>query len=595
MGEMDINLIRVQIDENSILKGPTKEEVKNYKGRPEDFNYYVQSKKYDQLEEFIRSSERVSEKLINPLFCPEESKKNLAPKKIKSKTKGKFSDFILVDDLIDYVCKKNRIQKDEISKESFQEMEEKVKDHNSIIRKIYLKELILNTLTPAISRVFMEDCFTEEEKNQISSKKFDKRGPKNLEFLFYYDRAFKRGETQIYWNALVQKCSFFKVNEGGGILSPAQIDVSSVPIDKDNFFVGAYGGFPGASFLEINKKEKKIYIYINEEIFKASSLNLCGTDLDFFISMVDEIISNKIQIKINDWEVEISPVEINSFFGKIKSLREGISWERSDNDHSYSDPVSFFLTSMFAIGNYAYKNATPESFERIEKIEELIRSSFCPDGPKNKKNNKEKYVEEKIEKHGLMDWWNREFTVEERGYIESANLTFKHTGFYGPGDLLTSLCYTHIKKLDFDLVERFIKKKETSPSYFKEKRIQHLNYFYSECIDVYNTMRDNQFCVEKTKEYCYKSIEISEKVLREKEKEEEDRLNFLKERGMESNNNICKPSHPGYLQMCVILEREKKYREALEMLLVSNLKGWSIDENGDRESRLRKKLLIYTE
>jgi hypothetical protein len=250
---------------------------------------------------------------------------------------------------------------------------------------------------------------------------------------------------------------------------------------------------------------------------------------------------------------------------------------------------------MFAIGNYAYKNATPESFERIEKIEELIRSFFCPEDLNNKKINKGKYVEEKIGKHGLMDWWNGEFTDDEKNYIESTNLTFKHTGFYGPGDLLTSLCYTHIKKLDFDLVERFIKKKETSPSYFKEKGIQHLNYFYSECIDVYNTMRDNQFCVEKTKEYCYKSIEISEKVLREKEKEEGDRLNFLKERGMEANNNVCKPLHPGYLQMCVILEREKKYSEALEMLLVSNLKGWAIDENGDRESRLRKKSLIYTE
>ncbi len=378
--DIKIDIIRVPIDENSVLTGPTEEEIKNYQGKPEDFNYYISHKKYDQMEEFIQSLRGITKKFINPLFNPEEIKRFLIPNKIKNKSKGRFSNFILVEDLIDYVCKKNRIQKDEISKEFFLEMEGKVRDHNLIIRRIYLKELILKILNPAISRVFMEDLFTEDEKNQIASKKFYKRGPKNLEFLFYYDRAFNRGENQIYWNQLIQKCSFFKINSGEEILSQTGMEIDRVPIDKNNFFVGGYGDFPGGSFFEVDRERRKICISINKEIFKASSLNLQGDDYNFFISMVNEITSNKISLKINDWEIEISEIKMNLFFKKIRSLREGLKWKTSDNDYSYSDPTSFFLNSMFATGNYAYKNATDFSLSEIEKIGKKIEDFFPLEG-----------------------------------------------------------------------------------------------------------------------------------------------------------------------------------------------------------------------
>jgi hypothetical protein len=387
--DIKINIIRVPIDENSILTGPTKEEIKNYQGKKEDLNYYISNKKYDQLEEFVQSLEGITKKIINPLFNPEETKRFLIPNKIKNKSKGRFSNFILVEDLIDYVCKKNRIKRDEISKEFFLEMEGKVRDHNLIIRRIYLKELILKILNPAISRVFMEDLFTEDEKNQIASKNFYKRGPKNLEFLFHYDRAFNRKENQIYWNQLIQKCSFFKINSGEEILAQTGMEIDRVPIDRNNFFVGGYGDSPGGSFFEVDRERRKIYISINKEIFKASSLNLQGDDYNFFISMVNEITGNKISLKINDWEIEISEIEINSFFKKIRSLREGLKWKKTDNDYSYSDPTSFFLNSMFATGNYAYKNATIFSLSEIEKIGNKIEEFFPFEGsqevPLNKK------------------------------------------------------------------------------------------------------------------------------------------------------------------------------------------------------------------
>jgi hypothetical protein len=238
----------------------------------------------------------------------------------------------------------------------------------------------------------MEDFFTPDEKNKIfSSKKFDKRGPKNLEFYFHYHRVFNRGKRFILWDDLVQNCAFFKVNsEDEETLSIAPISIRSVPIDRDKFFVGCYGNSPGASFLEIDKETRKIYVYVNEELFKVSNLNLHGDDYDFFLYMVEKIIKGKITAKINDWEVEISPIGIDPFFEKVKDLRKDISIN-DYNDYGHSDAVSFFMNSMFATGNKAYKNATPQSLKMIENIEKKIVSFF---GPSNKKDPENESVKE---------------------------------------------------------------------------------------------------------------------------------------------------------------------------------------------------------
>ena len=84
---------------------------------------------------------------------------------------------------------------------------------------------------------------------------------------------------------------------------------------------------------------------------------------------------------------------------------------------------------------------------------------------------------------------------------------------------------------------------------------------------------DSKF-YDLAKKYCKKQIEISVIV----------KIAFLEEPW-----NLSLPSHKGYNQLAIILEKEKKYKEAIEICNEAYEFGWNSDWN-KRIIRLNKKL-----
>ena len=79
---------------------------------------------------------------------------------------------------------------------------------------------------------------------------------------------------------------------------------------------------------------------------------------------------------------------------------------------------------------------------------------------------------------------------------------------------------------------------------------------------------------ESAKKYCKKQIDISTIV--KKAFQEEPWYDSL-------------PSHKGYNQFAIILEKEKKYSEAINLYIEANDLGWTSDWD-KRITRLKKKL-----
>jgi hypothetical protein len=187
--------------------------------------------------------------------------------------------------------------------------------------------------------------------------------------------------------------------------------------------------------------------------------------------------------------------------------------------------------------------------------------------------------------YGLSDWWFAEFTEAERKYIEkryspvgtgdnARPLTHGKILVGGTGrasQLLWGLATWFKKPTDFRIAERILKKAE-------EVAFDPLDFHftYQQMIQVYYRVREIEpKALDNAIEACKKQIQISSQV---------------SERMKGEYPGLRLPSHIGYKQLAIILEKQKNYAEVIRLLNQAQVQGWKGDWE-DRIARCEQKIL----
>ena len=183
-----------------------------------------------------------------------------------------------------------------------------------------------------------------------------------------------------------------------------------------------------------------------------------------------------------------------------------------------------------------------------------------------------------IKYFGLENWWFSEFSTEERRYITE---TFQPLG--SSSELLTTgdISYTSQTAVGLllDLAGCFSKEKDRPIAYKFMKKAEELNetkgsvldlhFYYGQKIALYYKDRESPGCLEKAIEACKKQIELAEKAAKSFRRQYKD---------------SPLPSHKGYQQLAIILEKQGKFDETIELCRKSQKQGWT----GDWEKRIER-------
>lgn len=203
-----------------------------------------------------------------------------------------------------------------------------------------------------------------------------------------------------------------------------------------------------------------------------------------------------------------------------------------------------------------------------------------------KKDNKK--IKGEIGYFKLEDWWINSFNDDERNLILSVYSPFgigvdgntnnqKSTLIDGniqhsSGNTLKFLVgfFSWFSKKEYydSIAPKIISEIEYQISNFNYP-ILDLHFAYGSIMAFYYKNREKDDCYDKAIYYCKKQIELSKESAKE----------FIKEFG---DRNL--PGHMGYKQLSIILEKEKKYEEALQLIKRANDEGWS----GDWEKRIER-------
>lgn len=123
---------------------------------------------------------------------------------------------------------------------------------------------------------------------------------------------------------------------------------------------------------------------------------------------------------------------------------------------------------------------------------------------------------------------------------------------------------------DSDEIDKIILDKIEEEAVDEKAKVD-LHFIYQSLITQNYKKRESIEYLEKAKYYCLKQIAISEHI-----------SNYYKK------NEGFIPSHIGFKQLSIILEKEKKYSEAINYCKMAINQGWSGDWN-NRISKLEKK------
>jgi tetratricopeptide (TPR) repeat protein len=188
-------------------------------------------------------------------------------------------------------------------------------------------------------------------------------------------------------------------------------------------------------------------------------------------------------------------------------------------------------------------------------------------------------VEGQLGYFNLADWWLSAFSLEEREYIEqvfqplesqpdSRPLTQGKIS-YSSGtavQLLSSLAGWFKKPKDNHIAQKILHKAEELGS----SRILDLHFMYAQMVETYYRMRDTDAgALDMALVACKKQINIAPQALEEFKRQPPD--NFI-------------PAHIGYTQLAIVLEKQKKYAEAIELCQQAKLQGWC----GDWDKRIER-------
>lgn len=189
-----------------------------------------------------------------------------------------------------------------------------------------------------------------------------------------------------------------------------------------------------------------------------------------------------------------------------------------------------------------------------------------------------------IELFNLKDWWRDSFTEEERKHIVEV---FQPLGapkdvlvvgeLQSSGDdrilsFLSSLTGWFDNPRDRHIAHKIIAK--AADYVASEKNILDLHFFLSQKMKLFYKERENPSALKEATDACLMQIEISEKAA----------AAFRKEYG---DNQL--PAHEGYEQLCIILEKEGKFGEAIKLAEQAKKQGWGGNWDG-RVERCKKKL-----
>ncbi|EJT6502805.1 hypothetical protein QTH81_01680 [Clostridium perfringens] len=188
----------------------------------------------------------------------------------------------------------------------------------------------------------------------------------------------------------------------------------------------------------------------------------------------------------------------------------------------------------------------------------------------------------------LEDWWINSFNDDERNLILSVyspfgigvdgnNINLKSNLIdtdieYESGNTLNFLVgfFTWFSKKEYydNIAPKIINEIEYQILNFNYPTLD-LHFAYGSIMAFYYKNREKDDCYDKAIYYCKKQIELSK----------ESAKGFMKEFG-----GRTLPGHMGYKQLSIILEKEKKYEEALFLIKKANEEGW----RGDWEKRIER-------
>lgn len=182
--------------------------------------------------------------------------------------------------------------------------------------------------------------------------------------------------------------------------------------------------------------------------------------------------------------------------------------------------------------------------------------------------------------YNLKDWWMNTFTEEERNHLvdifqpmgASKDMLvkgkFEMLSNNSPLSFLTNLTSWFDNPRDRNLAHKIISKAEEFIG--TEKDILNLHYFYPTKMKLfYKDRNSDPKSLQISIDSALKQIEISENVAIALKKEYPD---------------SPLPAHEGYSQLCIILEKQGRFDEAIKYAKQANAQGW----NDDWDNRIAK-------
>lgn len=182
-----------------------------------------------------------------------------------------------------------------------------------------------------------------------------------------------------------------------------------------------------------------------------------------------------------------------------------------------------------------------------------------------------------IDYYNLQNWWLNTLTADERNTLLTL---FKPLGFSSDslnhGKIRSSsqsvVSYLSnlsgwVKKPEYRKIGyKLIEKAESSVS--NRTPIMDRHFLYQAKLELYYRNRDiDDFALTSAIDACKQQIALSTKA----------KQAFLKELGQ-------LPSHKGYEQLCIIMEKQKKYDEVIRLANEAKAQGWT----GDWDKRIEK-------
>lgn len=179
---------------------------------------------------------------------------------------------------------------------------------------------------------------------------------------------------------------------------------------------------------------------------------------------------------------------------------------------------------------------------------------------------------------GLESWWLSEFTEDERQQIAT---TFQPLGSSGgsliSGDVshtsqtaavfLNNLAGWFSKEKDRPIAYKLLEKAEKLSE--TEGSVLAMHFLYGQKLEIYYMDREIPGYLEKAIEACNQQIALGTKAAEAFRREYKD---------------APLPSHKGYQQLAIILEKQGKFNETIELCQKAEKQGWA----GDWEKRIER-------